>query len=136
MTNPGFLEDTDLVIDTEAARNALAAVGVAPKGVLEEAMVHAAADILLATNIARVLPEGAEFLNAVAGLKSMVTPQPLEVLKAQQRLLQGLMELPDAGTSRLPGAPAAPIVASRLARLAQLLADGVVEASTPPSTPA
>jgi hypothetical protein len=121
-------QGTDLVVDVAAATMALRAVGIEPQGMLAAALVHGAADILLADCIARTLPAGCDYFAALGGLTSLVEPQPLPVLQAQVKLLaslRGLLNEPAAAEEVAALAPAAEEVQARLGRLSKNLDEEV-----------
>ena len=107
-------------------------MGVAPSGLLAGALVHGATDTLLAVTLAKSLPVEADFWVALGALRTLCSPQPLPVLRAQAQLLHVLRALEadpaESEPETAPGAPGRGLVLQRLERLQGFLDDQLREA--------
>ena len=102
---------SDLVIDRQAVAAALQEMGVDLTGTSAAGIVMAATDVLLALELAAILPEHASFEMAIGQLASfnrpISDPLPAPIVQTQQMLLEQALaeappgQVPEARVARL-----------------------------------
>ncbi len=85
----------DFVVPREEVSQLLAALGIHLDTTLAPAFVLVATDLLVASELARTLPHGADFMGAVTQLESFVQELPEPVLLTAQKVYQQLLVAAD-----------------------------------------